>query len=100
LTIIPGYPPVINSPEHAAYSARATCSVVGKNKVQRSMPPSMAAEDFAFMLQELPGAYIWIGNGEGEQGGCMLHNAHYDFNDDVAPLGASYWVSLVQQRLA
>lgn len=52
------------------------------------------------MLQELPGAYIWIGNGEGEQGGCMLHNAHYDFNDDVAPLGASYWVSLVQQRLA
>ncbi|WP_022952884.1 M20 aminoacylase family protein [Leucothrix mucor] len=99
LTIIPGYPPVINSPEHAAYSANATSAVVGEDKVQRTMPPSMAAEDFAFMLQELPGAYIWIGNGEGEQGGCMLHNAHYDFNDDVAPLGASYWVNLVRQRL-
>ena len=63
------------------------------------LTPSMAAEDFGYMLEALPGAYIWIGNGEGE-GGCMLHNAHYDFNDDVSNLGASYWVQLVQDRLS
>ncbi|RVU84532.1 amidohydrolase [Leucothrix sargassi] len=93
------YPATINTPEHANYAAQAASDVVGADKVHRDMHPSMAAEDFGYMLEELPGAYIWIGNGEGE-GGCMLHNAHYDFNDDVSALGASYWVKLVQQRLA
>ena len=51
------------------------------------------------MLQAKPGSYVWLGNG-GAAGGCMLHNPNYDFNDDVAPIGASYWVSLVEQELA
>ena len=92
------YPATINTPENAAYSAEAAAQVVGVENVQRKLPPSMAAEDFGYMLEELPGAYIWVGNGEGE-GGCMLHNALYDFNDEVSPLGSSYWVELVNNRL-
>jgi hippurate hydrolase len=60
--------------------------------------PTMGAEDFSYLLNACQGAYIWIGNGEG-QGGCMLHNSQYDFNDEILPLGASYWVKLVQQIL-
>jgi len=93
------YPATINTPEHAAYSAAAASVVVGSDNVQRRLPPSMAAEDFGYMLEALPGAYIWVGNGEGE-GGCMLHNALYDFNDEVSPLGSSYWVELVKNRLS
>ena len=92
------YPATINTPDHAAFSAEAAAVVVGTENVQRKLPPSMAAEDFGYMLEELPGAYIWVGNGEGE-GGCMLHNALYDFNDEVSPLGSSYWVELVKHRL-
>ena len=58
----------------------------------------MGAEDFAYMLQEKPGCYIWLGNGLG-QGGCSLHNPHYDFNDEIMPLGISYWVRLVERML-
>jgi hippurate hydrolase len=58
----------------------------------------MGAEDFAFMLQAKPGAYVWIGNGPGE-GGCMLHNPGYDFNDAILPLGATYWVRLAETFL-
>ena len=59
----------------------------------------MGSEDFSYMLNERPGCYIWIGNGPGV-GGCYLHNAHYDFNDDATPYGASYWARLVETRLA
>ena len=59
----------------------------------------MGAEDFAFMLQAKPGAYGWIGNGPGESG-WMLHNPGYDFNDEVLPIGASYWAKLVERVLA
>ena len=58
----------------------------------------MTGEDFAFMLERKPGAYIWIGNGSAE-GGCSLHNPRYDFNDEIMPLGVAYWVALVRQRL-
>ena len=92
------YPATINTPQEAGYAAEAAATVVGMDNVQRKLPASMAAEDFGFMLEALPGAYIWVGNGEGE-GGCMLHNALYDFNDEVSQLGASYWVKLVQNRL-
>jgi metal-dependent amidase/aminoacylase/carboxypeptidase family protein len=61
--------------------------------------PSMGAEDFAYFLQEKPGCYIWLGNGPGE-GGCTLHNPHYDFNDEAIPFGVAYWVRLVQRWLA
>ncbi len=67
----------------------------------------MGAEDFAFMLREKPGCYIWIGNGDGDHrlhghgmGPCMLHNSSYDFNDELLPLGASYWVMLATRKLA
>ncbi|CAA6821383.1 MAG: N-acetyl-L,L-diaminopimelate deacetylase (EC [uncultured Thiotrichaceae bacterium] len=98
VNFVPGYPATINVPEHANYCVDAASAVVGVGAVQQSLPPSMGAEDFSYMLQVCPGAYIWIGNGEG-LGGCMLHNDYYDFNNDILPLGASYWVELVQQRL-
>ena len=63
-----------------------------------NMPPSMVAEDFAFMLEERPGAYIWLGAGEAVEG-KMLHNTGYDFNDDILPVGASYWSQLVESEL-
>jgi hippurate hydrolase len=59
----------------------------------------MGAEDFSYMLREKPGCYVWIGNGLAE-GGCMLHNPHYDFNDNVLTLGATYWVKLAEKLLA
>lgn len=95
---VAGYPATINIPEHATYCVDAASAVVGMAAVQQDLHPSMGAEDFSYMLQACPGAYIWIGNGEG-QGGCMLHNDYYDFNNDILPLGASYWVELVQRRL-
>ncbi|MBT4701111.1 MAG: amidohydrolase, partial [Rhodospirillaceae bacterium] len=61
--------------------------------------PSLGAEDFSYMLQERPGWYAWIGNGPGE-GGCILHNARYDFNDEILPIGASYWATLTEQVLS
>ncbi len=93
------YPPLINTDAEADRAARAAAAVVGDAKVIRDPEPVMGAEDFAFMLQARPGAYVWIGNGAGE-GGCMLHNPHYDFNDAILPVGAAYWVSLVEQELA
>ena len=59
----------------------------------------MGSEDFAWMLLKRPGCYIWIGNGDGE-GSCMVHNPGYDFNDEILPIGASYWATLVEQQLA
>ena len=58
--------------------------------------PSMGAEDFAFMLEQKPGCYIWLGNGEG---GCSLHSSSYDFNDDILVVGASYWARLAERAL-
>jgi hippurate hydrolase len=72
--------------------------VVGKDRVHLDLRPKMASEDFAFMLQKKPGAYVWLGNGPGD-GGCLLHNPHYDFNDQALPVGASYWAKLVETRL-
>ncbi len=92
------YPATINTPELAKICASVAQSLVGKESVHRNSPPSMGAEDFSYMLNASQGAYIWIGNGEGH-GGCMLHNSHYDFNDDILPLGASYWIRLVQKIL-
>jgi amidohydrolase len=93
------YPPTINTPEEADFTASVMADVVGAENVFRDKPPKMASEDFAFMLNEKPGAYVWLGNGPGE-GGCLLHNPSYDFNDDALPLGASYWARLVETRLA
>jgi hippurate hydrolase len=90
------YPPTVNSAAETEIAATAAADLVGADKVRRDLLPSMGAEDFAWFLQEKPGAYIWIGNGETA---ANLHNPHYDFNDDILPLGASYWVRLAESVL-
>ena len=94
-----GYPPLVNDDDHTQTAAQIASEIVGGDNVTRSIDPTMGAEDFAFMLQAKPGAYIFIGNGPGE-GGCLLHSPRYDFNDEVLPLGASYWARLVERSLA
>ena len=100
---LPNYPATINTPKHSELCANAAAMVVGENNVLRNEQPTMGSEDFAFLLNASEGAYIWIGNGlvpeDGPKGGCMLHNTQYDFNDEILPIGASYWVQLVQNIL-
>jgi hippurate hydrolase len=93
------YPPTVNTPAETETAAAIAVSLVGEDNVRREMLPSMAAEDFACFLEARPGAYIWIGNGTAEAGGT-LHSPHYDFNDAVLALGASYWVRLAETVLA
>jgi len=92
------YPPTVNTAAETEIAAVAAVDLVGADNVKRDLLPSMGAEDFAWFLQEKPGAYIWIGNGA-PAGGAMLHNPHYDFNDEILPLGASYWVRLAENVL-
>ncbi|MBP6710192.1 MAG: amidohydrolase [Propionivibrio sp.] len=92
------YPPTVNSPAETELCRQAAGAVFGDAQVRRDDIPSMAAEDFAYMLQVKPGCYVWLGNGPGT-GGCSLHNPHYDFNDEILPLGISYWVKLVETVL-
>jgi len=92
------YPPTINTAAETEIAAMVAAQVVGDGNVHDDLMPSMGSEDFAFMLQQKPGSYVWIGNGSTE-GGCMLHNPHYDFNDGVLPIGASYWAKLVETTL-
>lgn len=94
-----GYPATINTKVETELAARAAVAVVGADKVDQHPNPSLGAEDFSYMLQERPGCYAWIGNGPGDAG-CILHNARYDFNDEVLPIGASYWATLTEQLLA
>ena len=93
-----GYPPTVNTTAEAAICHGLIAKLVGEENARTDLKPSMGAEDFAYMLQEKPGCYVWIGNGLGE-GGCMLHNPHYDFNDEILTLGASYWARLAEHLL-
>ena len=99
----PNYPATVNTPKHAQLCAQAAEKVVGKMNVLRNEKPSMGSEDFSFLLNASEGAYIWIGNGlvpeDSPEGGCMLHNTQYDFNDEILPVGSSYWVELVRYLL-
>ncbi|MDP5240323.1 M20 aminoacylase family protein [Uliginosibacterium sp. 31-16] len=94
-----GYPPTINTVTEAELCRAVAGELVGVEQVDWALRPSMGAEDFSHFLEHRPGCYVWIGNGPGE-GGCTLHNQHYDFNDDNLVLGASYWVRLVEKLLA
>lgn len=101
------YPPTVNSSAEAQFAAEVMKEVVGADHVDDSVEPTMGAEDFSFMLLEKPGCYAFLGNGEGGHreaghgaGPCMLHNASYDFNDQLLPVGASYWVHLATRFLA
>ncbi|WP_311230427.1 M20 aminoacylase family protein, partial [Acidovorax sp. WCS2018Noco2-34] len=100
------YPPTVNSPAEAEFARKVMQGIVGEANVV-PQEPTMGAEDFAFMLQAKPGAYCFIANGDGDHramghggGPCTLHNPSYDFNDDLIPLGATYWVQLAQGWLA
>ena len=95
-----GYPATVNTDAETQHAIRAATKLVGKEHVNANAAPLMGSEDFAFMLQARPGCYIFIGNGAGDgAGSCMIHNPHYDFNDTIIPLGASYWIQLVEDLL-
>jgi len=93
------FPATVNSPAETRHAQAAAASAVGEANVLTHEPPSMTAEDFAFMLEARPGCYVWLGQGTGA-GTCMLHSPNYDFNDAVIPTGVRYWLDLVAQRLA
>ncbi|MQA41363.1 M20 aminoacylase family protein [Rugamonas aquatica] len=100
------YPPLVNHAAETRFAVEVMKSVVGADNVDDNVEPTMGAEDFAFFLQAKPGCYVFIGNGEGEHrdgghglGPCVLHNGSYDFNDNLLPIGASFWVRLAEQAL-
>lgn len=100
------YPPLINHAKETAFATEVMRSIVGEENVDAQVEPTMGAEDFAFMLQQKPGCYVFIGNGDGLHrdaghglGPCNLHNPAYDFNDQLLSLGATYWVRLVENYL-
>ncbi|MEM6407966.1 MAG: M20 aminoacylase family protein [Pseudomonadota bacterium] len=88
-----GYPPTINHEREAGFAADVAREVVGEAGVSDTAPPEMGSEDFAYMLQARPGAYLFLGQGEGPG----LHHPEYDFNDTVAPIGASFFARLVER---
>jgi hippurate hydrolase len=106
VTFSRNYPPTINHEKETAFAVDVMKDLVGEHHVNSRIDPTMGAEDFAFMLQEKPGCYVFIGNGDGDHrsqghglGPCQLHNPSYDFNDRLLPLGSTYWVRLVERYL-
>jgi amidohydrolase len=93
------YPALVNSAAETEYAIAAAAAVVGSERVDTDPTPEMGSEDFAFMLQAKPGCYVWLGAGRGANT-ANIHSPQYDFNDDVLPIGASYWVTLAEQQLA
>jgi amidohydrolase len=101
------YPPTVNHKKETEFAIGVMQDVVGKDNVQTEIDPTMGSEDFAFMLEKLPGCYFFIGNGDGGHrehghgiGPCMLHNPSYDFNDELIPIGATVWVRMAEKFLA
>ncbi len=93
-----GYPATVNAARPAEFAARVGRRIFGEPNVITEHEPTMGGEDFAYMLLERPGAYVFLGQG-GQERGCLLHNPHYDFNDEVIPLGAGYLAALVEEAL-
>ena len=96
ITYTNGYPVVVNHERQTAFAAAVAREIAGKDKVDTDVAPVMGAEDFAFMLAERPGAFIFVGNGDS----AGLHHPAYDFNDETIPVGTSYWVRLAETALA
>ncbi len=101
------YPPLINHPDESAFAAKVIEETFGKEHLTKTMQPTMGSEDFAFMLEKVPGCYVFLGNGDGKHrlsghglGPCDLHNPSYDFNDNLLPIGSNYWVQIAKQFLA
>jgi amidohydrolase len=93
------FPPLVNHADETRFIADTAAELVGEDNVNRQAGLVMASEDFSYMLERVPGAYMQIGNGDGE-GGCEVHNPGYDFNDAALPYGAALFVRLVERRLA
>lgn len=99
----PGYAVLVNTPAETAFARQVATELVGAERVTPQGPPLTGSEDFAFMLERVPGSYVLIGNGTGSSpgaGGCMVHNPGYDFNDDNIATGSAYWVLLAERFLA
>ena len=90
--------PLVNDPAEATLYCDVAASLFGDDKVERNKDPIMGSEDFSYMLQSRPGAYIYVGNGT-DKGGCPVHNPNYDFNDEALPFGASVMAGLVEKKL-
>jgi hippurate hydrolase len=95
LTYKRGYPVLVNHEKQTEFAASVAGQIAGQDKVDTGLPPMMGAEDFSFMLNARPGAFIWIGNGAS----AGLHHPSYNFNDEAIPFGTSYWVKLVETAL-
>jgi len=95
-----GYPATVNSVPETDISAKAVVDLLGEDNIIRNPTPSMASEDFSYMLEKRPGCYVWLGIAPKEGVSAeLLHSSRYDFNDDVLTIGASYWVKLVENEL-
>ena len=95
LTYRRNYPVLVNHERQTEFAGDVASEIAGAAQVDRELPPMMGAEDFSFMLNERPGAFIWIGNGPS----AGLHHPEYNFNDEIIPFGTSYWVRLVETAL-
>jgi hippurate hydrolase len=98
----PGYAVLVNTPAETAFARSVAVELVGADRVTLQGPPLTGSEDFAFMLERVPGSYLLIGNGAGENGGagaCMVHNPGYDFNDHNIAVGSALWVLLAERFL-
>ena len=99
----PGYAVLVNTPAETVFAREVASELVGAERVTLQGPPLTGSEDFAFMLERVPGSYVLIGNGTDSGpggGGCMVHNPGYDFNDDNVATGSAYWVLLAERFLA
>jgi hippurate hydrolase len=96
LTYTRGYPVTENHVEQTAFAQEVASEIAGGDRVNGELPPMMGAEDFSYMLNARPGAFVFVGNGDS----AGLHHPAYDFNDDIIPIGSSYWVRLVEKALA
>ena len=94
-----GYPSVVNDPAAVERAARAGAKLLGAEKIIHERLPGMGGEDFAYMAQKVPGCFVRIGQADGEKGSKPVHTVLYDFNDDILPIGASLWATLVEQEL-
>ncbi|MBV7485153.1 M20 aminoacylase family protein [Bordetella sp. BOR01] len=107
LDFVRAYPPLVNWEKETAFAAQVAREAFGDQQVNCDIPAFMGAEDFSFYLEQVPGCYLFLGNGDGDHriatyhgmGPCQLHNSNYDFNDALLPVGATYWVKLVQKFL-
>ena len=95
-----GYAVLVNAPEETSFATQVATRLFGEDQVDAAGPAIMASEDFAFMLQKVPGCYFLVGNGgPGTPGACMVHNPGYDFNDSIIERGAAFWSQLVSEYL-